>query len=70
MQLGDPASASQPDFAPIVPAIASLGHGLSSVTIERIGADRLDGDLQPAVEQLRAAFVKVELASAQRWRSP
>jgi hypothetical protein len=69
VQLGDPARASQPYLAPIVPVIASLGEGLGAVTIEQIGEDGLGVDLQPAVEPLRRAFVKVELASAQRWRS-
>jgi hypothetical protein len=70
VQLGDPSSARPPDLAPLVSAIASLGHGLRSVAIERVGEDRFDVDLRPAVAQLRRAFPEVELVSTQLWRSP
>ena len=70
VQLGAPATAQQPSIAPIVPAIASLGYGLGSIKVERVGADRFGIDLQPVVEELWRAFPIVELVSTHRWRSP
>jgi len=69
VQLGAPATARQPSIAPIVPAIASLGYGLGSIKVERVG-DRFGIDLQPVVEELWRAFPIVELVSTHRWRSP
>jgi hypothetical protein len=70
VQLGDPSSARHPDLWPLVPAIASLGRGLGSITVERVGEDRFGIDLRPAAHALRRVFPTVEVASTHRWRSP
>lgn len=70
LQLGDPLVARPPDLWPIAPAIASLGRGLRSITLEHVGEDRPGLDLEPAVRALRRLFPSVARKQVHRWRSP
>jgi len=70
LQLGEPARARLPSLRPVVPAIAYLGRGLGSITLERVGEPRFGIELQPVIAELRRVFPRVELASVHRWRSP
>lgn len=70
VQLGAPTAPRAPSLFPIAPAIARLGEGLTAVRLERVGEEGGAIDLHLAVEELRRVFPSVELAAANRWRSP
>jgi hypothetical protein len=70
VQLGEPVSARSPDIRPLVPAITSLGRGLRSIAVERVGEDPFGISLRPVVDELQRVLPTVERPPAHVWRSP